>query len=221
MVAVSAAVATAFVAWSGRPFLPLVLIAVALTHPVAAIAAAGAAAAWSHLQWDRGPSPDDEARFIELIVTELDGGASLRSALLSASRRRARIDAATASRVAALGLPGRDVAAALREALPRNGRLMGAAWSLASESGAPAASVMRLLARRAADRGKLDRERRGLTAQARATAWLIAGLPVLLLALFLVTGRIEAGAALPVAAAGIGLQVVGIGLVLLMLRRAS
>ncbi len=221
MVPMSAAMVAAVVAWSGGSIVPVAFVALAFAFPRTAMAAAAAWAGWSWIRRARGPDSDDEARFIEEIVTELDGGASPRAALIRAGRRPIGIDGGRCARAAATGLPGDQVAAALTEALPRNGRLAGAAWALTSESGAPASPVMRLLARRAGERGRLDRERRGLTAQARATAWLIAGLPLALFAMLLATGRVHAGPSLPVAAIGFGLQAAGIGLVALMLRRAA
>lgn len=217
----SAAVVAALVVWPGGSVVPAAVVAFVPAHPPAAMAALAAWAVWSRIRRRRDPTPDEEARFIEGIVSELEGGASPRAALIKAADRPTGIDGRRGGRAAAMGLPGRDVAAALAAALPRNGRLMGSAWSLASESGAPASAVMRLLARRAAERGRLDRERHGLTAQARATAWLIAGLPLILFVALLATGRIGAGPALPVALAGFGLQGAGIGLVGLMLRRAA
>ena len=65
------------------------------------------------------------------------------------------------------------------------------------------------------------RERRALTAQARATAWLVAGVPLGLFAVLAVTGRIDIGPSLPIAAVGLGLQLVGVAVVVLMLRGRS
>ena len=118
-------------------------------------------------------------------------------------------------------LPSRRIAVALRDALPTNGRLAAAAWALAGESGAPAAPVMASLAGRAAERGKLDRERRAATAQSRATAWVIARLPLAVLIALWVTGRLASGPALPVLLVGVALQVVGLSIAVAMVRRAS
>jgi Flp pilus assembly protein TadB len=117
-----------------------------------------------------------------------------------------------------LGLDSVALCRAFSQALPLNGRLAGAAWAISNEVGAPFAPVMTVLADRASSRGRLQRERRALTAQARATAWIVAGLPILLVAVLWATGRISLGNSWSVAVVGLGLQVVGVGLVLLMLR---
>jgi Flp pilus assembly protein TadB len=68
------------------------------------------------------------------------------------------------------------------------------------------------------------RERRALTAQARASAWVVAGLPVLLLAGMLVTGRLRPASdpALGlVIGVGVVLQALGVIVVWSMLRRAT
>jgi len=62
-----------------------------------------------------------------------------------------------------------------------NGRLAAAAFRLASSTGGKVAGLFHSLAARAADVGRLERERRALTAQARASAWVVGSLPVAVL----------------------------------------
>lgn len=172
----------------------------------------------------RAPGADDEAAFLRALAAELSAGASLRSALVAAAPRAPRLDLVAASRLAAAGMPAQRVAAAVRAALPVNGRLAAAAWLLAARSGGPAAGIAQALAARAAEEGVLRRERRALTAQARASAWVVAGLPAALLLAMAVTGRL-APASDPALAAvlmvGLGLQASGAGLVWWMMRRAE
>lgn len=187
----------------------------------------GGAPLWAVLHRRRSisklPGPDDEARFLRALASELNGGASLRTALAVSADHSPRLDLGLASRLAASGLSGDRVAEALGNALPVNGRLAGAAWLLASRSGGPAASVMQTLAALAADEGALHRERRSLTAQARASAWVVAALPPLLLLVLIGGGRLELSdpALVPIVAVGLALQGAGVAAVVWMLRKAE
>ncbi len=218
---VSTTVILGVILWTGLSPIPLLATVVAFRFPLAALLVVAGWIVYERFRADRGPSPDDEARFLGGVVTELHGGASPRVAVIRASARERSIDARLATRAARLGLDSGRLAAGLTAALPTNGRLAGAAWAISTDSGAPFGPVMRLLAHRAAERGRLLRERRALTAQARATAWLVAGVPLGLFAVLVVTGRIDTGPSLPIAAVGLGLQLVGVAVVVLMLRGRS
>lgn len=214
-------VVVGLVLWRGEAVLPIVLVVLALHRPVIGLIAIAGWAVWARMRPLTGPTPDDEATALDGIVAELEGGASPRAALVAASRRPGPIDLTAPARMVEAGLPADGIARSMAAVMPHNGRLVAAAWALAGESGAPAAPIMRLMADRAAERGRLDRERRALTAQARATAWLIAGLPLVVLVGLVVTGRVGAGPGLPVIAAGVALQVAGLAVVVWMLRRVS
>ncbi|NQV07473.1 hypothetical protein HQ535_13065, partial [bacterium] len=81
------------------------------------------------------------------------------------------------------------------------------------------------LAVRAADHGRLNRERRALTAQAKASAAVVGGAPVLLAAAAALTGRfgslMESAAGPVILGVGVGLQAVGMAVVWSMVRRAT
>ena len=137
---------------TGTPVALIVLGWLALTHPLAALGAVVVMAVpgWRRRRGTR-PSPDDEAAFLLTLGTELAGGASLRTSLVSAADRAAgSLYLQPAARAAAAGLPAVTVAGLLGEALPRNGRIAAASWLLAADSGGPAAAVMQSLALRAA-----------------------------------------------------------------------
>ena len=114
---------------------------------------------------------------------------------------------------------------ALQAALPVNGRLAAAAFRLASATGGRVAALFHALAARAAEVGRLTRERRALTAQARASAWVVGGVPLALVALLAATGRIGPLLAEPaggiVLAVGLALEAAGIGTVWLLVRGAG
>jgi tight adherence protein B len=207
--------------WRPGPVLPVVIVLAAVNHPVHALIAAVLWAVLAHGRRAGGPDPDDEAAALHRIVSELEGGASPRAALRAAARSSGPVDLRHAARLVEAGMPARRIAASVGEALPHNGRLAAAAWALAGEAGAPAGPVMAALARRASERGRLDRERRASTAQARATAWLIAGLPLAVLVVLIASGRLGFGPALPIVLTGVALQAAGLTVVATMLRRAS
>lgn len=167
------------------------------------------------------PGPDAEAGFLHGVATELSGGASLRAALAAAPP--GGLEVGPAARAAVAGISAPRVAGMLREALPVNGRMAAAAWLLAAESGGPAAAVFQVLAVRAAREGELIRERRSLTAQARASAWVVAGLPVVLLVGTLVSGRLDPSDPMVamVLVVGLSLQGAGIAVVVAMVWGAA
>lgn len=167
------------------------------------------------------PGPDAEAAFLRGVAAELAGGASLRAALAGAPS--GGLETGPAVRAAAAGVSADRVARLLADALPVNGRVVAATWVLAAESGGPAAALFQSLARRATDEGDLIRERRSLTAQARASAWVVAGLPVVLLAGSLASGRLDPGdpVVAVVLAVGGALQVAGIAVVVAMVRGSA
>ena len=168
---------------------------------------------------------DDEADVLRGLAAELAAGASLRSGLSAAASRSDAIDLSEAARLAEAGMPMPAVAGAVERALPVNGRLAGSALRLAAETGAPIGRLAADLAVRAADHGRLNRERRALTAQAKASAVVVGGAPVLLAAAAALTGRfgslMESAAGPVILGVGVGLQAVGMAVVWSMVRRAT
>jgi tight adherence protein B len=191
--------------------------------PVVALAAVGV---WVSLGVRRrraaDPGPDDEAALLHGLAAEAAGGAAPRAALVAAASRAPRLDLRRAVRLAGAGMPAGRVAPELESALPLNGRLVAGAWLLAARSGGPAGWLFQTLAARSAEVGELRRERRALTAQARASAWVVAGLPVALLGGLAMSGRLTLGdpALRGIVLVGLTLQALGVGLVIVMVRRA-
>jgi tight adherence protein B len=223
---VLSAVVIALALAAGAPLPALGVAVLAMWQPLWLLAAA---AVWALLARRRkrrgGAGPADEAGFLQGLAAELDAGASLRAAVTAAATRAPALDLSRACRLAAAGLPAGEVGEALQAALPGNGRLAAAAFRLASATGGRVAALFHTLAGRAAEVGRLNRERRALTAQARASAWVVGGVPVALLLLLAASGRLgsllsnPAGAA--VLAAGLGLEAAGVTVVWLMVRGAG
>jgi len=222
LIAVVLAVAVA----AGAPWPVLGVVLLAMSQPWLLLAAAAAWAVLSHRRRRRAaPGPGDEADFLQGLAAEMDAGASLRQAVVAASARAPSLNLGRACRLAGAGLPAEQVGAALQTALPVNGRLASAAFRLAAATGGKVAGLFHSLAARAADVGRLERERRALTAQARASAWVVGSLPVAVLVMLAATGRagtLLGDAAGPaVLALGLGLEAAGVAVVWLMVRREA
>ncbi len=217
----------------------LATVVVAGAHPVFVTAAAVAAlqpgwflaamALWSLLgALRRGTSgvAGAEAAFLHGVAVELRAGAGLRGALEAAAGRAPELPLGSVVRQAVTGRPLPEVAAELAAALPGNGRLAAAALRTAGLTGGRVADVFDGLALMALEEAELARERRVATAQARLSATIVAGLPVLFLGVLAATGRMEllsgAGAAgLALLTAGLALLAAGVVAIWLMIRRAE
>lgn len=209
----------------GAPLPAVGVAALAFWRPWWLLAAAAVWGVIARRRRRRGPGPADEADFLQGLAAEVSAGAALRTAVVAAAGRAPALRLEQACRLAGAGLAAGRVGEALQGALPVNGRLVAAAFRLASAAGGPVAGLFHSLAARAADVGRLERERRALTAQARASAWVVGGLPIVLLFGLAVTGRLAALLADPAGAfiLGLGLALEGAGLaaVWLMIRRAG
>ncbi len=217
----------------------LATVVMAGAHPVFVAAAAVAAlqpgwflaamALWSLLGALRRGTfgvAGAEAAFLHGVAAELRAGAGLRGALEGAAGRAPELPLGSVARQAATGRPLPEVAAELAAALPGNGRLAAAAVRTAGLTGGRVADVFDGLALMALEEAELARERRVATAQARLSAMIVAGLPVLFLGVLAATGRMEllsgAGAAgLALLTAGLGLLAAGVVAIWLMIRRAE
>jgi tight adherence protein B len=198
------------------------VLAVALLAPIAFLVGAGGWAAHHARRSSRARRrlPGAEADFLRAVAAEVEAGASVRQALIAAAGGAPELDLARAVHLAAAGRPADEVVAALREALPLNGRMAGAAYQLVSDTGGRAAAVFAALAVRAADAGDIERERRALSAQARLSAWLVGGLPAGVTVAMALAGRGPSlhGASAVISILGVGLIVIGGAGVALMVR---
>lgn len=153
---------------------------------------------------------EDEQRFLSAVHAELRAGASLRWALADAATGHDGQILRASRRLALAGAPYAQIARSLRR-LPGNGRGVAAAVEVSAVSGGKAADVFLSLANRAAAQADLERQRQVLTAQARFSALVVGGLPVLWLA-FGGLGRlrslIDRGAG-AVALVGLTMELVG------------
>lgn len=209
--------------WARAPMVLVALGVLAVWNPVLILVMAAAWAVWSHQRRRRAVDPDAESDFLRAIASEARAGAAPRVALAAAIERVPRLGLEHAGRMALAGLPIDRVASSVATALPDGGTLVAAALRLASTSGGRLAGLMDRLAVHAAERGRLERERRALTAQARLSAGVVGVLPLALVGLLTATGRLPSltGTAGVVAVVGIGMQAAGGAVVWVMVRRAA
>lgn len=166
----------------------------------------------------------EEAAFLQGVALELRAGSSLRAALESASQRTRERRLLAPIRLARAGAPMGDIAEGLRSAMPRYGRVAGAAIHTAGLTGGRVADVFEGLAQIAADDRELARERRAAAAQARVSAWIVGGLPIGFLGFGLATGRLgsllQTGVGIGIVSVGLALLLAGSVAVAVMLRRS-
>lgn len=211
----------------GAPYWVVGAGVVASRWPMVGLAGLGGAIGYAWYRKLRGRAQSgNETLFFAAMAAELRAGSSLRMALGSAAEGSSDLGLQPAGRRAAAGVPASDIAQELSERLPRNGRLAGAAFSLAAATGARAADVFESLAQQAAERDDLVRERGTLTAQARMSAAVVGGAPILVLVGLAVSGRgqqlLEAGpAGWAIVLAGGALEIAGLAVVGFMLWRAG
>lgn len=191
----------------------VVVVAVAYLFPYLFLLLAAAWAGYHahHRQRQRRARPFLEADFLRGVAAEIDGGSSVRHAVIAGAARAPGLTLEPAVHLAAAGRSAAEIAGRLQEALPVNGRLSAAAYTMVAESGAEAAAVFSGLAVRAAEAGEIERERRVLTSQARLSAGLVGGLPVVVTLMMAGLGRGPDLHGAGAIVAGLGVGLIGLG----------
>ena len=158
----------------------------------------------------------DEAAFLASIAANLRAGQSMRAALHEAAELEEDGSLRLVGKLALAGAPLAEMGPLL-ERLPVNGSRVSAAMQVVEISGGRSAAVFGGLADRAGEESNRRRERRVLTAQARLSAAIVAGLPfvgVLLGGFSRIATLAAAGVGgFVVAAVGLGMQAVGVAVV--------
>lgn len=199
----------------GMPPLVLGIIALAWSAPLPALVlVTGVAFIGSR---GRNPEPSSEAARIVALASELRGGATLRSALGTLSAPVARLSLA--------GRPVEELVAAIEDALPRHGQMVGAIALLADRLGGSVAVMFEELAVAALEVDELAREVRVATAPAYLQGAIVGGIPLLALIRLLASGGLGVLAAsgpagTAVAVAGVGLISLGVVTVAVLVRRS-
>lgn len=218
-----ALVATAIAA--GAHPVVIALAALSVVEPRLVLAGAAGWALFNLVRRRRTSSADVEATFLRALAAEIGAGSSLRLALADAATR-VQLDLDPAVRLARAGMSMDRVANALSKQLAHNAVAVGAAFELSDWSGARTAAVFEGLADRATEAAQLEREKAAATAQARFSAWVVGLAPLVFTALLLAGGgfgslRRAGGAGFFVIGLGLALEVAGLAVVALILKRAS
>jgi len=212
---------------AGAPPAAVALVAVVVASPPIALLLGGPAAIVWVLRRRARPSGEvDEAVFCAAMAAELHAGASLRHALAAAAARDFSPALTAPARAAVAGVPASRIALGLQQALPVNGRHAALAFRLAADTGSGGAAVFTRLAARATQAAESKRERDALTAQAKFSAVVVGGAPIIIVILLLVTGRLGAmhdAGTVGIAIAVSGLTLIGAGLIVVwaLVRRAA
>jgi tight adherence protein B len=172
----------------------------------------------SGLRWHRVREPVSVRRargleWLEALVTEVRAGADPAAALVASSRS---VPGVVPRAVAAARAAG-DVAEGLRADGARDPllRAVAACWDVASGTGAGLAASLATLADAGRENERLHRELRAGLAEPRATALVLAGLPLVGLALGALLGSdplswlLGSAPGLAVLVAGVALEAVG------------
>ena len=200
----------------------VVLAAVASIEPRLVLFGAAVWGAVAAARRRRGRiTPDDEATYFRALSAELRAGASLRGALGEALHRAPVLSLTRAARLAEAGMPMSEIADAIEDRFPENGRLAGAAFRLSDWSGARVADTFDGLAERAAASADL-----AATAQARLSALVIGIAPIAFATLLFATGRgsgllAHGTVGILVLGAGLALELLGLIVVATIIRRAE
>jgi tight adherence protein B len=205
----------------------LAVVAVAAAEPRLVLVGAAAGAANAAVR--RRPkriTPDDEATYFWALAAEIRAGASLRRAFGEAAHRVPTLSFDRPVRLALAGAPMSEIAAIVEDEFPANGRLAAAAFCLSDWSGARVADAFEGLAERATAAADLSRERSAATAQARLSAIVVGVAPIVFALLLFASGRgsglmAHGPIGVIVVATGLVLEVLGLLLVAVIVRRAE
>ena len=221
------ALAAAALLLSPAPFPVAIVTVLAIAAPVPALVGILGWATWS--AWSgsrRRSSGNSEAGYLGALAAELRSGHGLRASLVAAAGRSPDLDMRTACRLATAGQPIERVASALQAGLPTQGEAAAGAVRIASLTGGRTAAVFESLAVMAREETELAGERAAAAAQARLSAAIVAGIPVAILAVAGLSGRLGelvtgGPAGMVMVALGIGLLATGSAWVIGLLRRPA
>ena len=168
-----------------------------------------------------GSTPAAEARFYQSLLTELQSGIGIRSALSSAIEGFDDLDLSAADRRLQTGSAMTSVMDALSPSLRHTGDLARAALELGAETGGDLRPVVGDLVVAATELDSVEREVKVQTAQARLSAALVGLLPVAVAVILMVArgGLPTEAVGRTLVLAGLAFQVVGLSIVAWMLRR--
>lgn len=167
----------------------------------------------------------EEAHVLLGVSGELRAGQGVRAAIAAAGQRSSRLDFREVRRMVASGAPLDRISHGVAEAMPVHGALAAAALRVADRTGGRVAEVFDSAAALAVEEDELRQERRAATAQARTSAVVVVGIPVLAIVYRTISGGLAEGlSASPISAfltiAGVALLALGVGVMLILIKKA-
>nr|MDE0500803.1 type II secretion system F family protein [bacterium] len=224
------AMAPLVVGWaliSGMDWRLVTLLALAILQPWLVIALVGVLVLVEARRVRRqGSGCSEEAQVLLGVAGELRAGLGVRSAMAAAGQRSSRLDFHPVRRLVASGAPLDRISEAVTEAMPVHGSLASAALRVADRTGGRVAEVFDSAAALALEEDELRQERRAATAQARTSAVVVVGIPVLVVIYRILSGSLSRSlSANPLSTlltvAGITLLTLGVAVMLVLIKRAS
>lgn len=161
----------------------------------------------------------EEAHVLLGVAGELRAGQGVRAAMAEAGRRTSRLDFRAVRRLVASGAPLERIATEVAQAMPVHGALAASALRVADRTGGRVAEVFDSTAALALEEDEIHQERRAATAQARASAVIVVGIPVLVVAYRMLSGDLARSlSSSPVSAflTMFGMALLGLGIVVMM-----
>ncbi len=168
----------------------------------------------------------EEAQVLLGVAGELRAGLGVRSAMAAVGRRSPRLDFRSVRRLVASGASMERISQSVTEAMPVHGSLAAAALRVADRTGGRVADVFDSAAALALEEDELLHERRAATAQARTSAVVVVGIPVLVVVYRIISGGLGRSlSANPLTTlltvVGITLLALGVAVMLVLIKRAS
>lgn len=197
------------------------LIVVAALWAITGAPARRRLAGWADQLRTRQPlSAADEARLLRDLASDVTAGLHPAAALSRVTSAYPQLDVEDSLRLVTSGRGVAVVAAAIGKQLPVNSDVIGASIALATDTGSGLAAVLHRLAERADMRAAENREHSVATAQARISAVVVGGLPLVGVATMAVSGAFSGLDSLTkrVVLAGVALVATGLGITAWMVR---
>ena len=174
----------------------------------------------------QGSGCSEEAQVLLGVAGELRAGLGVRSAMAAAGQRSSRLDFRPVRRLVASGASLERISQAVTEAMPVHGSLASAALRVADRTGGRVADVFDSAAALALEEDELRQERRAATAQARTSAVVVVGIPVLVVIYRILSGDLSRSLSANalstlLTVAGITLLSLGVAVMLVLIKRAS
>ena len=168
----------------------------------------------------------EEAHVLLGVAGELRAGQGVRSAMAAAGQRSSRLNFRPVRRLVSSGASLERISQAVKEAMPVHGALTSAALRVADRTGGRVAEVFDSVAALALEEDELRQERRAATAQARTSAVVVVGIPVMVIVYRILSGDLARSLSANALSAfltiaGVTLLALGVAVMLVLIKRAT